>query len=410
MTNTIIKATNISKLYNLGTISSRSLKNDIFNIFKKNKNYNQYIWALKNISFEIPQGQVIGIIGKNGSGKSTLLKIISKITSPTEGQIFINGRIASLLEVGTGFHAELTGRENIFLNGAILGMTKHEIKKHFDEIVSFSGVEIFIDTPVKRYSSGMYVRLAFAVAAHLQPEILIVDEVLAVGDTEFQKKCLNKMNDVAKSQGRTILFVSHQMTAIQNLCNKTMLLENGNIIAYDNTPQVIDLYLKKNFDETQKDISLRKDRRGNFICKIIKIEFIYPSNQNFYITGDDITLLINIHNPSNQTIKNISLSIGIDNYNDIRLAVMINTTINKNIDILPGENKIKYTLHNNCFAPGSYYITFFMTQNNDIIDWIHSAYSFQIKESDYYKTGKIINSQTASILTNFSISQEKSNS
>lgn len=208
----------------------------------KEQNTSEDFWALKDVNFEIKEGERLGIIGRNGAGKSTLLKILSRITEPTSGRIVINGRVASLLEVGTGFHPELSGRENIFLNGSILGMSKHEIKNKFDEIVDFSGVEKFLDTPVKRYSSGMYVRLAFAVAAHLEPEILIVDEVLAVGDTEFQKKCIGKMQDVSGS-GRTILFVSHNMQAVQKLCNKAILLNKGTVIRYDDVDQVIPLYI-----------------------------------------------------------------------------------------------------------------------------------------------------------------------
>lgn len=202
-----------------------------------------YVWALKDVSFDVKQGEVLGIIGKNGAGKSTLLKLLSRVTAPTTGTLKAKGRIASLLEVGTGFHPELTGRENIFLNGAILGMTKEEIKRKFDEIVDFAGVERYIDTPVKRYSSGMYVRLAFGVAAHLESEILIVDEVLAVGDAEFQNKCLGKMKDVSSSQGRTVLFVSHNMGAVKNLCTHAVLMQNGTLQQSGQTADIIDAYL-----------------------------------------------------------------------------------------------------------------------------------------------------------------------
>jgi lipopolysaccharide transport system ATP-binding protein len=210
-------------------------------------------WALKDVSFEIQQGEVVGVIGRNGAGKSTLLKILSRITEPTIGRIRIKGRVASLLEVGTGFHQELTGRENIFLNGAILGMTKAEIKRKFDEIVAFSEVERFLDTPVKRYSSGMYVRLAFAVAAHLEPEILIVDEVLAVGDASFQKKCLGKMQDVSMRQGRTVLFVSHNMVAVQSLCRKALLLVDGQLVETGPTSTIVTRYLQEKREVVQND-------------------------------------------------------------------------------------------------------------------------------------------------------------
>lgn len=233
MATSIIKVEHISKRYRLGDAESGSLYHSLAWQFKRligkgKKKTESEFWALNDVSFEIAQGDVVGIIGRNGAGKSTLLKILSRITPPTSGRITVHGRIASLLEVGTGFHPELTGRENIFLNGAILGMSKQEIRQKFDQIVDFSGIERFLDTPVKRYSSGMYVRLAFAVAAHLDPEILIIDEVLAVGDTEFQKKCLGKMNEVANS-GRTVLFVSHNMATVKNLCTKGIYLQQGQV-------------------------------------------------------------------------------------------------------------------------------------------------------------------------------------
>lgn len=251
----------MSKQYRLGQISTGSIAHDVnrwwHTVRGKENPYlkigetndrtkvgnSDYVWALQDISFEVQQGEVLGIIGRNGAGKSTLLKLLSRTTLPTTGSIKAKGRIASLLEVGTGFHPDLSGRENIFLNGAILGMTKQEIRSKFDEIVDFAGVEKYIDTPVKRYSSGMYVRLAFAVAAHLEPEILVVDEVLAVGDAEFQKKCLGKMKDVSVNGGRTVLFVSHNMAAVSALCTMGLLLHNGTIIGHSETKLIIDQYI-----------------------------------------------------------------------------------------------------------------------------------------------------------------------
>lgn len=274
MSNIAIKAENISKAYQLGEFSTGTVTNDIERWFAKLRGKedpflkigetndrtsvgkSNMVWSLKDIDFEIKQGDAVGIIGRNGAGKSTLLKVLSRVTAPTTGSIKVKGRIASLLEVGTGFHPELTGRENIYLNGAILGMRKQEIKRKFDEIVDFAGVERYIDTPVKRYSSGMYVRLAFAVAAHLESEILIVDEVLAVGDAEFQKKCLGKMGDISKSEGRTVLFVSHNMAAVSNLCNQSILLKHGMVQDYDTTQAIIEKYImsgKENEAEVFKD-------------------------------------------------------------------------------------------------------------------------------------------------------------
>lgn len=252
MTDVMIKVDGLGKKYIISherrqgyTALRDVITNKVKGLIKKSDFTSQEdFWALRDVNFEIKEGEAVGIIGRNGAGKSTLLKILSRITEPTHGRIELNGRIASLLEVGTGFHPELTGRENIFLNGAILGMSQIEIKRKFDEIVDFSGVEKFLDTPVKRYSSGMYVRLAFAVAAHLEPEILVVDEVLAVGDAEFQKKCLGKMNDVSKNEGRTVLFVSHQINAIKAICNKGILLNSGTVKMVDKIDNVIAEYLK----------------------------------------------------------------------------------------------------------------------------------------------------------------------
>jgi len=259
-----LKAEDISKQYRLGQVGTGTISHDLNRFWhqirgkenpylkigeandRSQKGVSEYVWSLKDINFEIEQGDAVGIIGKNGAGKSTLLKLLSKVTKPTTGKIFTKGRIASLLEVGTGFHPEMTGRENVFLNGAILGMTRKEISRKFDEIVDFSGVERYIDTPVKRYSSGMYVRLAFAVAAHLESEILIVDEVLAVGDNEFQKKCLGKMDQVNQGEGRTVLFVSHNMGTISSLCKSTILLKQGNLIGYGPTANIISDYLRVN--------------------------------------------------------------------------------------------------------------------------------------------------------------------
>jgi lipopolysaccharide transport system ATP-binding protein len=269
---TAIEVEDLSKAYQLGQFNTGALAHDIKRwwALKRGKEdpylkigetndrtttgTSNIVWSIKDINFSIEQGDAVGIIGRNGAGKSTLLKLLSSITSPTTGEIRINGRMASLLEVGTGFHPELTGRENIFLNGAILGMRKQEIKKKFDEIVDFSGVERYIDTPVKRYSSGMYVRLAFAVAAHLESEILIVDEVLAVGDAEFQKKCLGKMGDVSKGEGRTVLFVSHNMDSISKLCGNSILLSKGTLKSFDNSHKVISSYLNNESEQRKNQL------------------------------------------------------------------------------------------------------------------------------------------------------------
>ena len=298
----IIEVTNISKQYRLGQVGTGTISHDLNRWWHKvrgkddpflkigddndrtNKGESDYAWALKNINFEVQQGEVLGIIGRNGAGKSTLLKILSRTTAPTTGQIKIKGRVASLLEVGTGFHPELTGRENIFLNGAILGMSKLEINRKFEEIVDFSGVERYIDTPVKRYSSGMYVRLAFAVAAHLEPEILIVDEVLAVGDAEFQKKALGKMKNVSTNEGRTVLFVSHNMLAVKSLCTTGILMDKGKIQDSGQIESVIYKYTSIINQNITSFIQIEKEKSG-FIVHSISISN-NGINGNFNIDED----------------------------------------------------------------------------------------------------------------------------
>ncbi|REC48989.1 ABC transporter ATP-binding protein [Chryseobacterium pennipullorum] len=308
-----LKAENISKQYRLGQVGTGTLSHDLNRFWYKvrgkedpylkigeandrsTKGDSEYVWSLRDINFEIEQGDAVGIIGRNGAGKSTLLKLLSKVTKPTTGKIYTNGRIASLLEVGTGFHPEMTGRENVFLNGAILGMTRKEIKRKFDEIVAFSGVERYIDTPVKRYSSGMYVRLAFAVAAHLESEILIVDEVLAVGDAEFQKKCLGKMNDVTKGEGRTILFVSHNMAAVKQLCTSGILLKNGQVAHRGDINSVLENYI---INELSPNSEFRYIEDLNKKAQIRKVK-VYNNNgveTTEFGHSDDINLDISFIN------------------------------------------------------------------------------------------------------------------
>ncbi len=302
----IIKVADLSKSFLIsheGTESYTALRDEIahkvkriFSFAKSSSIHNsttEEFWALKNVSFDIEQGDRVGIIGRNGAGKSTLLKILSRISEPTSGSIRIKGRVASLLEVGTGFHPELTGRENIFLNGAILGMNRVEIRKKFDEIVDFAEIEKFLDTPVKRYSSGMYVRLAFAVAAHMEPEVLVVDEVLAVGDAQFQKKCLGKMEDVSKNEGRTVLFVSHQMNAIENLTNRAIYLKNGSVNCIGETAEIVNHYLHDY--EQFSDIRNYKGRSGNGKAKIVKAEIRKNGEKkNSIKQGDSFSVIVGI--------------------------------------------------------------------------------------------------------------------
>jgi len=323
MNNTVIKVENLSKQYRLGEVGTGTLSHDLkrwwYKRMGKDDPYlkigeindrtvsseSEYVWALQNIDFEVKQGEVLGIIGRNGAGKSTLLKILSKTTSPTTGLLKVKGRIASLLEVGTGFHPELTGKENIYLNGAILGMTKKEITKKFDEIVNFAGVERYINTPVKRYSSGMYVRLAFAVAANLESEILVVDEVLAVGDAEFQQKCLGKMGDVSKNEGRTILFVSHNMGAVKTLCNTGLLMNKGTIEMISDTESVIQKYLE-NDNDNDRIISWEANQRpGTSQVKLNSVKIKNEIQEEGGLLHSDQDIFIEIQYELLQEIKDL---------------------------------------------------------------------------------------------------------
>lgn len=329
MNQTAIHIENVGKLYRLGEVGTGTLSHDLNRWFARirgkedpfakigetndrtQKGSSDYVWALKDVNLDIQKGSAVGIIGKNGAGKSTLLKLLSKVTAPTTGSIKVNGRIASLLEVGTGFHPELTGRENIFLNGAILGMTKKEIRRKFDEIVAFAGVERYIDTPVKRYSSGMYVRLAFAVAAHLESEILIVDEVLAVGDAEFQRKCLGKMGDVTQKEGRTVLFVSHNMAAIKNLCTSAVLMKNGTLDSTGETADIIDKYLSDG-NEAERFIEWAPQERPSTHELEVKSIKVFDSKgrvDSLLTTGDE--LKIEIDYTIKQDIKDLRVAVNI---------------------------------------------------------------------------------------------------
>lgn len=349
-------------------------------------------WALKDISFEVHHGETLGIIGRNGAGKSTLLKILSRITEPTEGRITLNGRVASLLEVGTGFHPELSGRENIFLNGAILGMTRVEIQRKFDEIVAFAEVEKFLDTPVKRYSSGMYVRLAFAVAAHLEPEILVVDEVLAVGDVQFQKKCLGKMGDVAR-EGRTIIFVSHNMAAIENLCENAILINGGQLRAIGRTNEVIKNYYQESSSHQELSLPNRQERRGSGLARFSKIEFRDEENRpcQDLICGSKVQIILEIASATSALIMNrLSVSIGIDNSSGQRVVHLSNEAIGEEVvDFHVNRDIFVFEIKRVQLVAGAYTVVLFMSCNGEIIDWVQDATRFNVLSGDFYGSGRL---------------------
>ena len=386
----IIHVENLSKAYQIGQIGTGTISKDIERFWitkvlgnedpflkigetndRSKKGESNIVWSLKDINFEINQGDAVGIIGKNGAGKSTLLKLLSRVTSPTTGEIKVKGRIASLLEVGTGFHPELSGKENIYLNGAILGMRKKEITRKLDEIIDFSGVERYIDTPVKRYSSGMYVRLAFAVAAHLESEILIVDEVLAVGDAEFQKKCLGKMGDISKGEGRTVLFVSHNMAAVKSLCTKGIVLENGLISFEGKINDVLSLY------ENTNNQNVNMEFVGN---KVIKKAIL---NENLQILKYKSKFKLDVYFESNDFIKNLVLGIVIKDLNDTEIIGINNKhylfdRIN-NDDTIKG--KISLIINEFSILPGKYKLDIFLGDSINDIEIVRDAIIFNVTES-----------------------------
>lgn len=403
MNQSIISIKNIGKKYNIthqrgGYIALRDVLTNIAKSpfkFLKHKakkmaglETKEEFWALKDVSFNVMPGEVIGIIGQNGAGKSTLLKILSQITPPTTGEIIIRGRVGSLLEVGTGFHPELTGRENITLNGAILGMGRKEIAKKFDQIVEFSGIEKFLDTPVKYYSSGMYVRLAFSVAAHMEPDILLVDEVLAVGDAEFQKKCLGKMDEVTKKEGRTILFVSHNMAAIKNLCNKCILLKNGQMEAIGETEEVVEKYFKNLSPVNNIPVAeLKRIPKATLRAKIIGIEVLQEATGDTFNFKNNLPIEIKIVVDSLQenVETNVQFYISDGYQNLVYIDSVMSGTYFK---LKKGINEISCRLDSLGLFAGSYKIQCNLTlPQREIIDHVKDIYAFNVINFDPYSTG-----------------------
>jgi lipopolysaccharide transport system ATP-binding protein len=394
--NISIKVENVGKLYRLGEVGTGTLSHDLNRWWarlrgkedpfakvgemndRSTKGNSEYVWALRDIDFEVKQGEVMGIIGRNGAGKSTLLKILSKVTKPTTGTIKVKGRIASLLEVGTGFHPELTGRENIFLNGAILGMTKHEIRSKFDEIVDFSGVERYIDTPVKRYSSGMYVRLAFAVAAYLEPEILIVDEVLAVGDAEFQKKCLGRMKDVSVNDGRTVLFVSHNMGAVKQLCDSSILMVNGRLNAIGKSKEIIDQYLA--IDQRPNTMEMVDDKQRSYStgeAMITSLSVTGAEGNSSLLLGEAISIAINF--TCNKPVTDLIADVKIVSKDGVEFSHSQSNFDNLDILDLPeGTHNLKLNIENN-LQPGQYFLTIGLHHSDGAtIDYLENILGFEV--------------------------------
>ncbi len=408
MTN-VISVENLSKTYRLGQIGtgtfSRDLEvwwakmrgkpNPMLRIGEKDHGNRdgEELWALRDVNFTVAQGEVLGIIGRNGAGKSTLLKILSRVTAPTSGKIKVKGRIASLLEVGTGFHPELTGRENIYLNGAIMGMSRKDIARRFAEIVDFAEVEKFIDTPVKRYSSGMYVRLAFAVAAHLEPEILVVDEVLAVGDAEFQKKSLGKMGAVAK-EGRTVFFVSHNMAAITSLCSRVIYLNTGKLIKDGSASAIVQFYFSANSNSQAVSLAMRSDRQGSGLLWMTHVEILDTSTGNRIVqvySGQNITLKIGYENNLTEPIRNGVCIIAFKSQFGQPLFACSTRVSNENLTLLSQRGKIVCAIPRFPLNEGVYQMDIMIKQGNDstnILDSIEQAVQVQVVHGDFFGTGR----------------------
>ncbi|WKK82570.2 ABC transporter ATP-binding protein [Marivirga arenosa] len=378
MSNTAISVENLGKNYIIGHKKEGDFRhavgNKLKNIFKPDASEKEVFWALKDINFEIKHGEAVGIIGRNGAGKSTLLKILSRITDPSTGRFEINGRVSSLLEVGTGFHAELSGRENIYLNGTILGMKRAEIRQKFDEIVDFSGVEKFLDTPVKHYSSGMKVRLAFSVAAHLEPEILIVDEVLAVGDAEFQKKCLGKMDQVSKNEGRTVLFVSHNMVAVNQLCSKGILLNSGRLNMVGSMNDIIKQYINSN---DEGGLTIWKNHNFN---KDIPID-LKSAGTSLEGKQPNLKLDINLSVQSNKYHSKCFLAFDI--LNEMDSAIFQSIPIEKGfISPSMSEKHFTFRVHLPALIPGRYFVSVWLGSNyTETIFWHKNILSFDVNDS-----------------------------
>ena len=372
----IIEVKGLWKEYSLGASkeSYLSLRDSISRAFRPSASKEKF-WALSGLDFSVEPGESLAIIGHNGAGKSTLLKILSRITPPTRGHIAIRGRLASLLEVGTGFHPELTGKENIFLNGSILGLKRQEIQSQFDAIVDFSGVERFLDTPLKHYSSGMQLRLAFSVAAHLEPEILVIDEVLAVGDTAFQQKCIKKMTEVSQS-GRTIIFVSHNLNAVRSLCSRSILLEQGKITMVGNTNSVIDEYVRTGLELTQEvDLLSLEKRSGKGELRFKRIAF----GKAYFDVHENITFSLEIENFSGALFEEVDIGVAIRDLEDLNLIHVSNKFIGKSYDHT--DQSYHFDIEHS-LKPGSYKVILFFRTGIEIQDWIQEGVQLRIERME----------------------------
>jgi lipopolysaccharide transport system ATP-binding protein len=349
----------------------------------------QTIWALRDVSFDVEAGDVVGIVGRNGAGKTTALKLLSRITRPTEGRAVLNGRVGSLLEVGTGFHPELTGRENVYLNGAILGMRRSDVRRRFDEIVSFAEVDRFLDTPVKRYSSGMAVRLAFAVAAHLEPEILIIDEVLAVGDAAFQRKCLGKMQSVG-GEGRTVLFVSHNMAAVEHLCSWAIQLDHGHVVRRGPSADVVRAYLEEAAGDARLSVEDRPDRKGNGQLRVraIVLRDAEGHEVSSLRLGEPARIELEYVASAGKPLNHVSVELALDTIFGQRVTSLQNEVAGQDFETIPPAGRISCLLPRVPLLPGSYQLTFYITVNGLQADWVINAGTIEVAEGDFFASGR----------------------
>jgi lipopolysaccharide transport system ATP-binding protein len=394
VTDVAIRVQGLAKQYRIGERQRyKSLRESIMKTLAApfrpgGRRARETIWALDDLSLEIQQGDAVGIIGRNGAGKTTLLKILSRITEPTRGRVEVHGRVGSLLEVGTGFHLELTGRENIYLNGAILGMKRAEIERKFDEIVAFAEVEKFLDTPVKHFSTGMYLRLAFAVAAHLEPEILLVDEVLAVGDASFQKKCMGKMGEVAQA-GRTVLFVSHNMAAVQALCSRAVLLRSGRMQLCGGVDEVVSTYHAET-SWVDGSLATRRDRQGDQRLRTSHL-YIYPARGHpgdAVCVGDDTVFELHYENLSGQPVRNLEVTVGIYDFLGRAMTFLENAPVGVRIDTEKSGGIFRCVVPRLPLIPGQYVINLQLKEHLTVIDWVQQALAFTVHDGDFFATGK----------------------
>ena len=393
-TDIAVRAEGIGKEYQLGQthggyqLLSEKLTDRLRRREGRDHRSEREFWALRDVGFEVRQGETFGVIGHNGAGKSTLLKILSRVTPPTTGSIQMRGRVGALLEVGTGFNPELTGRENVFLNGAILGMRRTEIVRKFDEIVEFAELERFMETPVKRYSSGMYMRLAFSVAAHLEPEILIVDEVLSVGDSRFQEKCLGRMETVSR-EGRTVLFVSHNLAAVRKLCDRAVLLSGGQTQMVGPTNQVIDRYLEMTKSETLDDLGERSDRQGNGRLRFENFQIETGSEgQDSPVTGERVRFILGYRTEGEDAVPEANIAITINTQLNELLLHFYTSTSGHRLENLPPRGQIVCTVPKFPLPPGSYSVNLWADSGGEQLDWVQRAAHFTVQDGDFFGTGR----------------------